>query len=155
MASSTLTPDQIAMAKFVGYDISVYNISKPIPLRQAYRKYQAFHAIQAKKTATPDGDWPFSHLNKDHTIELFVGSTTWYEKYVKCFEKAQEYKRAMDWLEEKEGCLTDQALFGSVKLRYTFTDMWAYFDASDKRKKRKQSIGEDDKKKKSKKQKKQ
>jgi hypothetical protein len=101
-------------------------IMKNPGLKVNYAKYKACH--QAQDTLIhkiKEGTWPAGVKKPTNTtiIELFVSRTFWHAYMTPAFHDSSHHPVLKEWLEDSEGCPTDEDIWGKIQNNYTFTDL--------------------------------
>jgi hypothetical protein len=89
----------------------------------AYQKYKAYHVAWANlEQMVKDGTWVGKKPTMGDVKDIFA-SRSYFSSHYKKFAKVTDYPDLVDWLDNKEGKLSDEEVWGISKTTYHFSDL--------------------------------
>ena len=130
-APSTAAPATSLAARLAIPIHYLTHVSHPT-LHVAYDRYKACLEAQGKlNTMVQRGEWSGKAPTVEDVIKLFVARSTWYNYYVKAFDKVADFPDLYNYLERTEDAVQAKDLFGIRKLTYSYMDVFDYLDRSE------------------------
>lgn len=87
-------------------------------------------ALKTAKAILHAGKWPINvpHYTDELVIGLFIGKTSWHDRYVNVFSSIEtNYPEMVNWLNMKQSTKDeDLDAWGSIRSKYTLDDLKEY-----------------------------
>jgi hypothetical protein len=101
-------------------------------LHIAYEKYLAYiKAVPLLDELWTQRALPFTQKpSKTDIIESMQGKSYWYDYHRQAFPKVAQYPKMVAWLEGGEGAPSDEEVWGVVKEKYSFMDLFKFLNNS-------------------------
>ena len=122
-----MTPDELIQALDIKEDLCVHGTLSEKGILHAFAKYQEINkeytCLQNEKS------WPGKKPLCLTVIELCMSKSQFYDDdFHPLFTEAGKYPDIMEWLMQKENCLSGYDLFGEQKAFYTKPDVECWIE---------------------------
>ena len=135
-----MTHDELIQALDMKEDLCVHSSLSEKGILHAFAKYQeinkAYTRLRNKKS------WPGKKLLCLTIIKLCMSKSQFYDDFHPLFTEAGKYPDMMEWLMQKEDCLSGYDLFGEEKAFYTKPDVECWIERKKEKKKKKEKKAE-------------